>query len=99
MLIKEILQEDVANCRESLQKDHELQDLEDKFYHLMESAKEVKFELEDVFSAYIARCIRIAYLQGIKDFAELFVVLKRNTHEILTEFIDQDAGIEQTLTN
>ena len=99
MLIKEILQEDVANCREALQKDLELQELEEKFYQLLENAGEVKLELEDVFSAYTAKCIRIAYLQGIKEFAELFVVLKMSTHEILTKFIDQKSRKEKTLTN
>lgn len=99
MLIKEILQEDVANCREALQKDLELQELEEKFYQLLENAGEVKLELEDVFSAYTAKCIRIAYLQGIKEFAELFVVLKMSAHEILTKFIDQKSRKEKTLTN
>ena len=48
---------------------------------LLEGVNESKFKLEDVFSAYIAKCIRIAYLQGMKDFAELYVILKLDTIE------------------
>ena len=93
MLLEQILQEDVANCRQALQKDSELQALEEMFYELLEGAKEVKFELEDVFSGFTAKCIRIAYLQGMKDFAELYSVLKDSVNEILTMLEDEKARI------
>ena len=83
MLIEQILKEDVVNCREALKKDSELQELEEKFYELLKGTQKLKLDIEDVFSAYTAKCIRIAYLQGIKDFAELHIVLKKSVSDIL----------------
>lgn len=83
MLINTILKEDIIHCKEALNNDFELRELEIRFYELLEGVNENKFKLEDVFSAFIAKCIRIAYLQGMKDFAELYVVLKLDVQDIL----------------
>ena len=82
MLIKQILQEDVSNCKEALNKDFELRELEIRFYELLEEAGDKKYALEDVFSAFVAKSIRIAYLQGIKDFAELHIMLKLDMEDL-----------------
>jgi len=84
MLIKKIIEEDTRNCFEAMKKDLLLGELESQFYELAGD----NFELEKVFSAYMARVIRIAYLQGMKDFVELCGVLKLDTQEILQRKID-----------
>lgn len=84
MLIKQIMQYGSRNCDEVLLKDVELQELEKKYYKLQGGDR----ELEDVVSSYMARVVEIAYLQGMKDFAELCVVLKSDTQEILRKYID-----------
>ena len=82
MLINTILQEDIVSCKETLKNDFELRELEIRFYELL-GGKECKLELEDVFSEFTAKCIRIAYMQGMKDFAELHIALKLNMEDLL----------------
>lgn len=84
MLVKQILENDMDNCYEALSTDAELAELDKEFYRLANTMSDKdKLEMEDVFSAYMARVTRIAYLQGMKDFAELHVVLKDDVTEIL----------------
>ena len=45
-------------------------------------------ELENIFTSYMARVTRIAYLQGMKDFTELCGMLREDTQEILKKYID-----------
>ena len=82
MLINTILQEDIVSCKETLKNDFELRELEIRFYELL-GGKECKLELEDVFSEFTAKCIRIAYMQGMKDFAELHIALKLDMEDLL----------------
>ena len=44
-----------------------------------------RFEMEELFGKYTARVPRIAYLKGMKDFAELHITLKDDVDEILKE--------------
>ena len=83
MLLGQILQEDVKNCKKALDSDFELRELEIRFYELLEGFDEKKYAIEDVFSAYVAKSIRIAYLQGIKDFADLHIELKMGMEDLL----------------
>lgn len=84
MLVKQILENDMDNCYEAFSADSELAELDKGFYQLANTMSDKdKLEMEDVFSAYMARVTRIAYLQGMKDFAELHVVLKGDVTEIL----------------
>ena len=70
-------------------KDEQLKGLEDQFYLMLEDCSEdFKFEMERVISSYMTRVLRIAYLQGIKDFLELFIVLKEDTRNILQKYVD-----------
>ena len=85
MLINKILEDDTRNCYEAMKNDIQLEELEKKFYELTKEDMEV----ERVFSAYMARVIRIAYLQGMKKFAELCGVLKQDTQEILQRNIGE----------
>lgn len=84
MLINKIIEEDTKNCHEAIQRDVELLDYEKQFYELMQG----NLELENIFTSYMARVTRIAYLQGMKDFAELCVILRDDTQEILKKYID-----------
>lgn len=86
MLIKQILEKDMSNCYEALSADAELAERDKDFCQLADAMSDKdRLEMEDVFSAYMARVTRIAYLQGMKDFAELHVVLKDDVSEILNK--------------
>lgn len=84
MLINRIIEEDTKNCHEAMQSDTELLELEKQFYELMQG----NLELENIFTSYMARVTRIAYLQGMKDFTELCGILREDTQEILKKYID-----------
>ena len=89
MLINQIIDEDTSNCYKTMSEDEQLSGLEDQFYLMLEDCTEdFKFEIERVVSSYMTRVLRIAYLQGIKDFLELFIVLKEDTRNILQKYVD-----------
>lgn len=89
MLIKQIMDADIANCYEVMENDEQLKIIDDKLYSLLsELPKDVNFEMEATVSEYMARVIRIAYLQGIFDFTRLFVVLRENPQHILQKYVD-----------
>ena len=89
MLIKQIMDADIANCYEVMENDEQLKIIDDKLYSLLsELSKDVNFEMEATVSEYMARVIRIAYLQGIFDFTRLFVVLRENPQHILQKYVD-----------
>lgn len=84
MLIKRIMEDDTRNCYEAMSTDTQLAELDKDFYRLADTMSDKdRLEMESVFSAYMARVTRIAYLQGMKDFAELHVILKDDVAEIL----------------
>ena len=87
MLISQILDNDVENCREVMEEDEELQDMENDFYAaLSKLPEEDRYEMEDLFSGYAGRVTRIAYLKGMKDFADLCITLKEiDLKDILKE--------------
>lgn len=89
MLIKQILEHDTGNCYEAIKNDTQLAALDERFYKLvgnMPNADELA--MESIFSEYMARVTRIAYLQGMKDLAELHLILKDGTTEILDRYVD-----------
>ena len=89
MLINQIIDEDTSNCYKTMSEDEQLSGLEDQFYLMLEDCSEdFKFEMERVVSSYMTRVLRIAYLQGIRDFSELFIVLKEDTRNILQKYVD-----------
>lgn len=84
MLIRRIMENDTRNCYEAMTTDTQLAELDKAFYRLADTMpNKDKLELESVFSGYMARVIRIAYLQGMKDFQEMHVILKDDVAEIL----------------
>ncbi len=89
MLLKQIIAQDTHNCYEAVKDDELLQSLESRFYAFKDGMEKKDFsEMEEIFSQYMARLTRIAYLQGMKDFNELNLMLKENTSDILKNYID-----------
>jgi len=84
MLIKQILENDTRNCYEAIKSDEQLAVLDERFYKLAGTMPNTdKLAMESIFSEYMARVTRIAYLQGMKDFAELHITLKNSVADIL----------------
>ena len=84
MLIKKVLEDDTQNCYPAMAQDQELQEMEKEFYNIIDSLpKQERLEMEEIFSRYTARITRIAYLKGMKDFAELHITLKDDIDNIL----------------
>ena len=89
MLLKQMIANDLKNCYEAASNDALLQSLESDFYSYREGMDRNDFtRLEEIFSEYMARVSRLAYLQGMKDFHELCLELKENTNDIMKKYID-----------
>lgn len=89
MLLKQMIANDLKNCYEAVSSDELLQSLESDFYSYRDRMDTIDFiKLEEIFSEYMARVSRLAYLQGMKDFNELCLVLKGNTNDIMKNYID-----------
>ena len=89
MLLKQMIANDLRNCYEAASNDELLQRLESDFYDYREGMDGKEFrKLEEIFSEYMARVTRIAYLQGMKDFNELCLLLRENTNDIMEKYID-----------
>lgn len=89
MLLKQMIANDLKNCYEAASSDELLQSLESDFYSYRDRMDTIDFiKLEEIFSEYMARVSRLAYLQGMKDFNELCLVLKGNTNDIMKNYID-----------
>lgn len=87
MLLEQIMEKDLESCYAALQQDKELQEVEAKFSDLIDET-ENKFEIDNLWGQYTARCIRIAYLQALKDFYKFCLTLREDTQEILKKYID-----------
>lgn len=84
MLINKVLEDDTQNCYPAMAQDQELQEMEKEFYNIIDNLpKQERLEMEEIFSRYTARITRIAYLKGMKDFAELHITLKDDIDNIL----------------
>lgn len=89
MLLKQMIANDLKNCYEAASNDELLQSLESDFYSYRDGMDRNDFtRLEEIFSEYMARASRLAYLQGMKDFHELCLELKENTNDIMKKYID-----------
>ena len=85
-MIERIVEKDLDNCYEGLRSNPELKENEKRLYRIIDKLdKEIGLELEDIFSSYTAKAVRIGYVQGIKDFNEMFVEIKGNVNEIIEE--------------
>ena len=85
MIIKDIVDKDLEHCNKVFRQDKELKDIEREVDSIIDSLTDnvVAEKLEELFAAYGARTARLAYLQGIKDFRELFVELKEETNVVI----------------
>lgn len=89
MLLKQMIANDLKNCYEATSNDELLQRLENDFYSFRNGMDGKDFtRLEEIFSEYMARVTRLAYLQGMKDFNELCLVLKENTNDLIRKYIE-----------
>ena len=83
-IIQQIMNSDIPSCRHAFEKDEQLKNLDDTLYTMMDKCSaEIYHELEMAVNNYVSRVIMIAYLQGLKDFAELHITLKEDVYEIL----------------
>lgn len=90
MIIKKIMDGDLASCENMIRLDEKLNKLDDEFMDLIRKfPEEDQVRAEDLFGSYMERTVRISYLQGLKDMYELQEVLKKSTIEILQEQIDR----------
>lgn len=84
MLINKVLEDDTQNCYPVMAQDKEMQEMEKEFYNIIDNLpKQERLKMEEIFSRYTARITRIAYLKGMKDFAELHITLKDDIDNIL----------------
>lgn len=84
MLIKKIVDGDNASCRYAIEADEQAKELEEAYYAMISKCpEETQFDMERVINSYAERVIQIAYLQGIKDFANLCITLKEDVLDIL----------------
>lgn len=86
MIIKDIVNNDLAHCNKAIRADKELREIEIETEGLIGKVERVTGKrLEELFIAYGARMVSIAYMQGIKDFNEMFIDLKADTNKIIEE--------------
>lgn len=84
MLMKQIVDGDHADCRHAIEADAQAKALEEAYYVMISKCpEEIQFDMERVINSYAERVIQIAYLQGIKDFANLCITLKEDVLDIL----------------
>lgn len=84
MIINNIINNDLDNCYEVLKNDKELSEAEKEFYNLLDRVdNSLQLQIEANYSQFTARAMRIAYLQGFKDFYELCLTMKSDTYNIL----------------
>lgn len=84
MIIDTIINNDLDRCHEVLKNDLELKSAEKEFYSLLNQADHaLQMKLEANYSRFTARAMRIAYLQGFKDFYDLCLTLSSDAYNIL----------------
>lgn len=83
-IIESIIDNDLEQCNHALRTDIELQQAEQRFNELLDLLdNNIKFDVEEVFSQYTSRAIRIAYLIGLKDFCNLYLTLSEDIDKII----------------
>ena len=84
ILIKQIVDGDIAGCRHAVEADAQAKALEEAYYDMISKCpEEIQFDMEMAINSYAERVLQIAYLQGIKDFANLCITLKEDVLDIL----------------
>lgn len=84
MVLLGIMENDLDSCNEIINSDKELIELDREFYSLLNQLDDsLKIKLEDIYSSYNSRVMRIGYLQGFKDFYKMCVELNSSTEELI----------------
>ena len=84
MILSGIMENDLDSCSIAINSDKRLNELDKEFNRLLDQVDTfLKMELEEVYSSCNSRVMRIGYLQGVKDFYELCIVLKEDTDKLI----------------
>lgn len=84
MSIDKLVNSGLDNCDSTLVQDKSLKISSNKFYEMLDRVdKTMQLQLEKVFSEYTARAVRIAYIQGFKDYYDLCLLLNKDTASII----------------
>ena len=83
-MLTSILAVSLKKCKEPLQKDSVLPELEAKILEFTKQLPQDSSDtMTDILSKYKARITKIAYLQGMRDIFDLFFTLSDEANEIL----------------
>ena len=86
-LLNNIIENDSSNMNQIIISDKVLIATEKKFKELLAvTDRDYMLKAEAIFNEYMARVASIAYLQGLKDFNELFIELRADTLVILDDY-------------
>ena len=84
MVLSGIMENDLDSCNEIVRNDKQLVELDKQFYKLLDQVdNSIKLQLEETYSLYSSRAMRIGYLQGFKDFYKMCVELNSSTTELI----------------
>lgn len=79
-----ILSKVTEACHTSIEEDERFKYFQEKFYNIIkEYPREDLFTLDEAFNACVAQAQKIAYLQGLRDFAKFHVELKGDVTNII----------------
>lgn len=85
-ILTQILENDIVNCRELIENDSEIKEVNKEIYALLGGLEqELAFSIEDKINQYGAKMTRLAYVQGMHDIVSLYDELKRPPVEIVME--------------
>ena len=85
-ILTQILENDIVNCRELIENDAEIKEVNKEIYALLGGLEqELAFSIEDKINQYGTKMTRLAYVQGMHDIVSLYDELKRPPVEIVME--------------
>ena len=84
MILKDIVNNDMEHCDKVFRENKELRYIEEEAGRIIKTLdKEVGKEIQNLFIAHGARIASLAYMQGIKDFRDMFVDLQEDTNVVI----------------
>ena len=85
-VISSVIENDIVNCRELVDNDVEIKEVNETLYKLLEGLEQrLAFDIEDTVSRYVARITRLVYVQGLCDAVALHSELKKPAIELIKE--------------
>lgn len=84
MMMDNLVNSGLDNCDRTLIQDKSLVISAKEFYDILGRIdKTMQLQLEKVFNEYTARAVRIAYVQGFKDYYDLCLLLNKDIASII----------------